>query len=278
MPTPRPSSRLRVPRSSSRRPTTVPSLWTSPPWAPTCRYRSRPSAGHSTAPTPTRPSTPAKCVPTPSARISSSSLASHFRSKHSTHGSATTLPPSPPPSPSSRRKVPTSPSSSSPTAPSSSTTISTAVPSPLPNPTKSTSLPTKNPSTPQKKEGGSHPWPTPSSCFRLRPSLAAPPSSPRRPSLAAPFVPYGAMPSRPPLFPSAAMFGCPSRLRGGRFWPPPSRFRRRPSLAAPLAFYLPIMNRRYLVPIIFPSSRHSTIVAVQIAIVVSSDPSVVFLL
>ena len=78
---------------------------------------------------------------------------------------------------------------------------------------------------------------------------------------------------------SAAVFGRPSLVSAAAvFGRPPSRFRQRPCMAAPLAFYLPIMNRRYLVPIIFPSSRHSTIVAVQIAIVVSSDPSVVFLL
>lgn len=52
--------------------------------------------------------------------------------------------------------------------------------------------------------------------------------------------------------------------------------------ASPFAFiygcYLPIINLRYLVPIIFPSSRHNTIVVIHIAIVVSNDPSVVFLL
>ena len=72
---------------------------------------------------------------------------------------------------------------------------------------------------------------------------------------------------------------------GSRVWLPSPYLVRR-DFVAPFASlfasiygcYLPIINRRYLVPISFPSSRHSTIVVVHIAIVVSSDPSVVFLL
>jgi hypothetical protein len=44
------------------------------------------------------------------------------------------------------------------------------------------------------------------------------------------------------------------------------------------ALYLPIINRRYRLPITFPSSRHSTIVVVKIANVAIADPSIVFLL